>query len=183
MGKNTLKQTVATGTCRALNHFAMLDDTTFVSTQSYYINDASTEVDAFYGFIANSIARYLATGDVDPVNKAVQGALAAGRYRTFMRIAKNLVAHKWDKAGKKLIGKIDPVKRCKLVAVDTNSGLEQFEMQLRANTASEQAHAKAKPAKAWDEDAAIAQLIKKAQENKADLAELVQKVSDAAKAV
>ncbi len=172
----------ATDNIRAINHFKPLSDDAFGKRASYYADEGNLEVEAFYDYAANSIARYLATGDVSHVNKCIKGALAVGRYRSFIRVAKTVVAHKFDKAGKKLVGKIDAGKKGKLITTDSDTGLEQWELTLKKNIESETKFAKVKPAKAWDEDKAIVQLLKKAVENKADLNELVTKVAKAVEA-
>ncbi len=172
----------AGSTIRAINHFNLFNDDTFIKRGDYYAKDAAQEVTEFYDYAANGIARYLASGDVSHVNKVVQGALVVGRYRSFIRVAKSIVAHNFDKAGKKLIGKIDQKKLTKLITADADSGLENWELTLKKNIESETKFSKIKPAKAWNEDAAILQLIKKEVENKKDLTQLVDKVAAAIKA-
>jgi len=179
MTKATMK---ATDNIRAINHFNAQTDSVFSTRVDYYVKDSKAEVDAFYDFVANSVARYLATGDVSHVNTCIKGALTNGRYRSCLRIMKSVVAHKFDKAGKKLVGKINKDAKAKLIAIDADTGLEQWELKLKNNVTSETKFAKTKPARAWGEDAAIAQLIKKAQENNVDLSVIGEKVAAAVKA-
>ncbi len=71
---------------------------------------------------------------------------------------------------------------CTTTLQDADSGLENWELALKKNIESETKFSKVKPAKAWNEDAAILQLIKKEVENKKDLTQLVGKIEAAIKA-
>ncbi len=173
------KDIKATDSIRAIRHFTSLDDTGYGQRTDYYGGKGKEEVEAFYAYAANAVARYLATGDTSHVNKCIAGALNVGRYRSFIRIAKSVVAHKFNKANKALVGKIDASKKAKLVATDEKSGLERWELLLKDNIAMETQHQKVKPAKAWDEDAAIVRFVKAAVDNNVDTAAMLKKVTQA----
>lgn len=148
---------------RNIKTFGTLTDAAYNNRTNAYIKDGAKQVVDFQDWVANAFARYYDTGDVSHLNNLVAGSLAIQRFRTLMRVAKPVAAHKFDKDSKTFVGKIDKDKRDEMCGMDENDAtIEVWEAKLVEFFESEDEHQDKAPAKSWDVDAEIVKLIKKA---------------------
>lgn len=166
---------IASKDCRAVNHFGYQNDKTFAERGTYYAgDDARKEAEAFWSYAANGLARYLATGDIGHFNGVIAASRNCQKYRSLYRVCKGLTAHKWGT--KALVGKIDAKKKGKLISKHADTGLENWEFQMRENVKRENAHQKARPKAAWEAEKRVKRLVGEALSNKFSLADLLKLV-------
>ena len=148
---------------RKIVNFPTLTDAAYTKRTNGYIKNGAKQVEDFQAWVANAIARYYESGDVSHLNNLVAGSLAIQRYRTLIRVAKPIVAHKYEKDSKTFVGKIDKDKRDEMISPsEGDANVEVWEAKLTEFFASEDEHQEKAPAKTWDVDAEIVKLIKKA---------------------
>jgi hypothetical protein len=168
---------------RTLKHYTKMANAAFANRTKQYIDNGAKEVEQFQQWVANAFARYMESGDISHLNNMVEGSLAIQRFRTFIRVAKPVSCHEYDAKTRTFTGKIDSDKRDKLCEVDGDSGMEMWEAKLVEFFASEDEHQEKAPAKTWDVDAAILQLINKAGKNGVATTELAGKFASKLKEV